>query len=771
MRLNRREPLIRQTGIGGAAGRGLLGSPRLTTRREIAHEKTTHSHTSFGTFPPTPGRLRNTEVQVHTFPGRAGAGAGESTPGRDTWSHDERTVIGGEETGAKATREQEGGGRRAVGAKREEKMFFDSKEKASEERNLRWEELTKLDKEARERGRPQKGVTADAKGPSGEPSTGQRQVPVRVEAPQSSGPEGAPRGDQTPPERDTGAGPGRRLQRREARFRLGAGDTGDSVTESIAENIVSGVLRQFTQAPGVDAPPDSFPDTKVTYVSRKEVPDERRTTTEIVVESRLSEDLDVSDAAGLGQLLSEGGRDKAQRTGAATEQVVRDVIQLGLKGREGRARVVSVEVIEEPMSYVGGDTAEECPTPCRVEEAEDVSPASPGPAEGAGRAETEATCSRRGEPSPPPRGYGTRVEEVTEAGDSEGEQSYFVSTPEEGPEHDAGRDRDEGAVYGQIHVEEEATVRYSWQDEIVPGSRRRVRRDDAWGETVVKPPDVPEPSLEGGTGPPWKERGGSGEFHAESTVVEKEIKIRPALHTAIRGGDREPRRQLAEVIGQLEDSLPERVKEELAAVTREGGRGPGTVSVDVKKVEAAGGGGAVTLVAQVNLSETVDADRLDLEELSRDEGGEIEKAVESVVRDTLARRRGPAPGSPDRGAAVAVSATGFGFKRWATQELYSGDDGGDDGDGGRASRSTHRAASQGPVSATVEVTSPGGFAQAHVLEDVSQSVRHIRLGPTGTWRTERGPPEGRTAQVLEVSRGGRWDPRGAGGGAAGPWGT
>lgn len=44
MRLNRREPLIRQTGIGGAAGRGLLGSPRLTTRREIAHEKTTQIH-------------------------------------------------------------------------------------------------------------------------------------------------------------------------------------------------------------------------------------------------------------------------------------------------------------------------------------------------------------------------------------------------------------------------------------------------------------------------------------------------------------------------------------------------------------------------------------------------------------------------------------------------------------------------------------------------------------------------------------------------------
>lgn len=268
----------------------------------------------------------------------------------------------------------------------------------------------------------------------------------------------------------------------------------------------------------------------------------------------------------------------------------------------------------------------------------------------------------------------------------------------------------------------------------------------------MKPLDVPEASLEGDLGPPSRERGGSGEFHAETTVVEKEIKIRPALHSAIQRGDGEPRRQLAEVIGQLEDSLPERVRDELSAVTREGPGGPGTVSVDVKKVHSAGGGGVVTLVAQVNLSETVDADRLDLEELSRDEAGDIEKAVESVVRDTLAKRQSPEPGSPDREAAEAAPASGFGFKRWATQELYSpaGDVGGDDGDGAWASRSIHRATSQGPVSATVEVTSPRGFAQAHVLEDVSQSVRHIRLGPAGTWRTERGPPEGRATQVLEV---------------------
>lgn len=239
------------------------------------------------------------------------------------------------------------------------------------------------------------------------------------------------------------------------------------------------------------------------------------------------------------------------------------------------------------------------------------------------------------------------MEEVTEAGDWEGEQSYFVSTPDEAPEQDAtGRDRDEGSVYGQIHIEEESTIRYSWQDEIVPVSRRRPARDHEFGEKIVEPPAVPEPSLEGHLGSPhWIEETSSGEFHAETTVVEKEIKIPHEFHTSMKGDFREPRHQLVEVIGQLEENLPERVKEELSALTSEGQGALGNLSVDVKKVHTSSGE-AVTLTAEVNLSQTVDADQLDLEELSKDEADAIEKAVESVVRETLAKRHSPGPGSP-----------------------------------------------------------------------------------------------------------------------------
>lgn len=756
-----------QPPVGNDARKDVLGSGYssfTTAWRENAYQKTASGQTNFGTFSPTPGLSRNTEAQVKTFPERprtegtkpsptssAKESAAAAEPYRErrakmaaaasegTWSN-ERTVIWGKKTEAKATKEQERNRPGTIQTKREEKMF-DSKEKASEERNLRWEELTKLDKEARERESEQMREKAREKESLKEESVKGREIPIRLEVSQDSTAKVAPQGLQTPLKEDAGDGTGRGVEtREEAGFTLGASDTtaslkGGSMTETIAENIVSSILKQFTHSPEAEVSTESFPDTKVTYVERKEVPGDRKAKTEIVVESKLTEEIDISDEAGLDYLLSKDAKE-VELKGKSAERLIGDVIRLGLKGREGRAKVVNVEIIEEPMSYVSSEKEDEFSTPFEVEEVDDVSPGSRGLVEEREEAvyrESDVTCSGdAGQEARRPQESVTHVEEVTEAGDLEGEQSYFVSTPDE---HPGAHEREEGSVYGQIHIEEESTIRYSWQDEIVPGSRRRVRRDDVPGEKVVKPVDVPEASLEGDTASgPWKEQTRSGEFHAKPIVIEKEIKIPQEFHTSIKEGSKEPRHQLVEVIEQLEENLPERMKEELSALTREGQGGPAGVSFDVKKVQSAGSG-AVTLVAEVNLSQTVDADQLDLEELSRDEAGEIEKAVESVVRDSLAWRRSPGPGSPEAEA-------GRGFRRWATQELYSTSTG--EAEAGPASP-------PGPVSATVEVTSPTGFVHAHVLEDVNQSGGRVQIASPGTWRTEQVSVEGRAAQAVEVS--------------------
>ncbi|KAM5292873.1 synemin isoform 2-T2 [Ctenodactylus gundi] len=758
------------TSIGSAARRGLLASESsssVITRQENTYEKTINSKTNFQAFSPTHGLVRNTDAEVRAFPdtpkteGKRDAPPHAPTVARELYRErwdmkagasentrsNERTAILGKKIEAKATGEPVKERSGAIKLKPEEKMF-ESKEKASEERNLRWEELTKLDKEARERESQQMRERAKGQDLLKEKRVKEREIPVSLEVSQGSRSEVSLKGLQTPEKKDAVDRKDSEAVKRETRFRLDTSHTagslqGDSTTETIAENIVTNILKQFTQSPEGEASAGSFPDTKVTYMDRKELPGESKTKTEIVVESKLTEEIDVSDGATLDYLLSKDVKE-VKLKGKSAEQMIGDIINLGLKGREGAAKVVNVEIVEEPMSYVGGARAEEFSTPFEVEEVDDVSPGPRGLVEEEeGDEETQVTFSvNQHQRTKQPWEDVTHVEEVTEAGDSEGEQSYFVSTPDEYPRgHD--KDEEEGSVYGQIHIEEESTIRYSWQDEIVQGTWRRRKRDSEAGEKDVKAVDIPAPSLGGDMGSAhWKEEA-SGEFHAEPTVIEKEIKIPHEFHTSIKGAfSKEPREQLVEVIGQLEESLPERMKEELSALTREGQDEPGSISVDVKKVQTPDGD-SVTLVAEVNLSQTVDADQLDLEELSRDEAGEIEKAVESVVRESLTKRRSQAPGSPDREDEGEGPAGGIRFKRWATRELYSPASERDDAN--QASQSPEQSIAQSPVSATVEVSSPRGFMQSHVLEDISQSVRHVKLGPTEIWRTEQiygGPTTG-----------------------------
>ncbi|EDM08467.1 rCG24674, isoform CRA_e [Rattus norvegicus] len=763
------------TAVGNAARRGFLTScysSSATTSQQKPLEKTVSSQASLRPVIPTHGFLRNTDAQVKTFShGPKAEGMGDTLTRRATESvitresyrghqgnvaagavnstqSNERTVILGKKLETQATKEQERDRSGVVKLKPEEKMF-DSKEKASEERNLRWEELTKLDARERE----SQHLRNEAKGK--ETLTGrsrkEREVPISLEVSRGSKSEVSTIHLQSSGRKDSANSREREVKTKETKFHLDGKDTAgslqsDSTTETIAENIVTTILKQFTQSPGAEENVSSLPDTKVTYLDRKEFPGDRKTKTEIVMESKLTEDVDVSDEAGLDYLLSKDVKEVGLK-GKSTETVIGEMINLGLKGREGRAKVVNVEIVEEPMSYVGGGKVE-FSTPFQVEEVDDVSPSPKGfieEEEGEGETHMAFSMHQRQRTNQPQVNV-PHVEEVTEAGDSEGEQSYFVSTPDEYP---GGHDReDDGSVYGQIHIEEESTIRYSWQDEIAQGTWRRKARGDTGEEKHMKVLEVPSASLGGAFGSAHVKEEASGELHAEPTIIEKEIKIPHEFHTSIKGVfSSEPRHQLVEVIGQLEETLPERMKEELSALTRQSQGEPGSVSVDVKKVQSSAGG-SVTLMAEVNLSQTVDADQLDLEELSRDEAGEIEKAVESVVRESLTKRSSPVPRSPDREDGEEAPAGGFLFKRWATRELYSPSGEKDDTD--RVFHSSDQRVTQGPVSATVEVTSPTGFVQSHVLEDVSQSVRHVKLGPTEMWRTEQVSYGGPTSPVVEM---------------------
>ncbi|XP_055980838.1 synemin [Sorex fumeus] len=688
------------------------------TRRGISSSFTTtadtyrifNGETNLQTFPPSRGLLKLPAAVLETSPRRPGARGAKTGP-----LHIAREV---------AVVREPSPARRADGTAKERVVVLErkvetqgpesrrgektieSKERASEARNLQWEGLTKLDKEARQRAVGQLQEKTRERTPERPKSEAEREVLIPVRAPRDRdrSPARAPEASPEPQRKaaTSGAGAGTGASQEQSRSRLGSPTGGDPTTQALAEHIVSGILQQLAGSPEPGSPTRSIPDTKVTYVGREERPDDGTTQTEIVVESKQTEEVDVSDKAGLDALLNTDTLE-AELMGGQAERLIGDLVQRGL---QGRARVVNVEIVEESRSYSEPEEEETAAgaAPFRVEEV-DSSPGSGDEMSGLVWGGPRGERARRQLP-----GKGAPVEGATQVGEWVRELSYFVSTPDDQP---GDHEDEEGSVYGQVHVEDEAAGSYSWRDELVPGAGQRGKRDDVGKEV--------------GAGPaPWKERSGSGQVRAaESVVIEKEMRV----HTSAGGTSSwEPGSRMKEVLGQLEENLPERMRTELSTIAREAQGGPGTVSVDVQKVQAAGGGG-MTFVAEVNLSRTLDAHQVDLEELDRAGTGEVERAVQAVVRESLARRRSPEPSSPPDHDDREIPGAGVLFKRWATQELYS------------------PSTESGTGKATVEVSS---WARSPVRDDEGPTVKRIEISPSGIWRTEPGSPKGSGTEVVRV---------------------
>ncbi|NWT00084.1 SYNEM protein, partial [Mionectes macconnelli] len=77
----------------------------------------------------------------------------------------------------------------------------------------------------------------------------------------------------------------------EERISDGSHKMGTLPTENIAENIVADILKSFTQS----SSSQMSTDTKVTYFSKEEQPDDGKIKTKIAVQSQVQEDIDISD--------------------------------------------------------------------------------------------------------------------------------------------------------------------------------------------------------------------------------------------------------------------------------------------------------------------------------------------------------------------------------------------------------------------------------------------------------------------------------------------
>uniref|UniRef100_A0A8C8SQS3 Synemin n=1 Tax=Pelusios castaneus TaxID=367368 RepID=A0A8C8SQS3_9SAUR len=520
---------------------------------------------------------------------------------------------------------------------------------------------------------------------------------------------------------------------------------GTSLTENIAETIVADILKSFVQSSGSE----TTPDTKVNYLEKQKHDDEKETT-EIPVQCQVQEDLKISDEVDLGSLLNKGVKVVLDDSkGIPSKDAIEDVINVGLKERDYTGKVsVNVEIVEEPLESVT-DERSEFSTPFEVEEVEDTSPGMEGHYGDDEEQKIRATAEdfKKKKSSE----ILTHVEEVTEADDSFDEQRYFVSTPDDYP---LAHGKDD-SVYGQIHIEEESTIKYSWQDEFLQGTQRR--KEDG----MSSPEQTYQVVGEEASAYVLSEEYPRGEAsHAESTVIEKEIKIPHEFQTSIKGlllkETKDPKQQLKEALEQLEGNLPESVREELAALTKEDHAESSSLAVDIKKVEQTNKGGLVTIVAEVNVSQTLDADQLDIAQL----GGNIPREGERISLQATKpegfyehdNQELKSHTDGKSSVEIDISPSSNTSTPWPNQAVYSSSR--VRGKDGMEYHSTEQVICEGPVSETVELGNAEEVSQSHVSTDINKSIRHIKIGPTEIRRTEQVIYEGPFSETLEfVARG------------------
>ncbi len=111
------------------------------------------------------------------------------------------------------------------------------------------------------------------------------------------------------------------------------------------------IIQQVMKPAGLDAKVSSSPDSKVTYHVEKTEQEDGTTKTQIVLQSKVEEEVDLSEDSALEELLSKGVKKITLENikGTPTGTMIENLLSLGLQGENLENRLVNVEIIEEPV--------------------------------------------------------------------------------------------------------------------------------------------------------------------------------------------------------------------------------------------------------------------------------------------------------------------------------------------------------------------------------------------------------------------------------------
>lgn len=374
--------------------------------------------------------------------------------------------------------------------------------------------------------------------------------------------------------------------------------TGPNEKKALDTVSVEELIEKVIKPAGLEAKVGSSGEAKLTYHVEKTEQGDGTTKMQIVLESKVEEELDFSKDATLDGLLNQGVKKVSLEDikDTATGSMIKDLLS-GLQGSGELAnRSVNVEIIEEPVEalseeetdieqHVRGDLYEPPARYFQIEELENVSEGdSPRSADDTTKAPEENAQVRS-----------VQVQEVSSKSESsyfshdQDPREYFVSTPDDNlSEH-------EGITsYGHYGVVDDLSDERYYQDQ----------DRDLFPRNVIVEESEECAFLPGGHAFP------SEGFQPRECIIEEEVRISPVVQESmlefLKEDSLEPKEQLKGALEKLQSSMSGPLREELAFLTPVSSNSPQNVAVEVRKVQQSSDNGTTTIVAELNVSQSLE---------------------------------------------------------------------------------------------------------------------------------------------------------------------
>lgn len=367
--------------------------------------------------------------------------------------------------------------------------------------------------------------------------------------------------------------------------------TGPSEKKVLDSVSVEEIIEKVIKPAGLEAKVCSSGESKVIYHLEKTEQEDGTIKTQIVLESKVEEDLDISEDSALDELLGQGVKKVSLEDikDTATGSMIKSLLS-GLQAGENLTnKSVNVEIIEEPVESFSDEEHEveqksrSSSTYFQIEELENVP-----------QVQSDDAIKTLMKDTVHSQGGSVQVQEISRESESpyfshdQEPDEYFVSTPDD----NLSEPEDGGGItsYGHYGVVDDLSDERYYQDESLPPKRVIVEESDE-----------------------YKFMSGDHSFVKESIpecIIEEEIRVSPIVQEsmleALRGDTMEPKDQLKGALEKLQGSVSGPLREELAFFTKVSGESPQNVAVDVKKVQQSSDNGTMTIVAELNVSQTLE---------------------------------------------------------------------------------------------------------------------------------------------------------------------